>query len=149
MVPKLFTRRNFAARLAAVASGLGIARLFAPNASPAQEAGAPRKLDYDGKPAPGTQMITPLIVHGGLIYIAGQGAHSHNEGDFPMDITTHTTKVMDSVKTLVEAGGGTMDSILQLTVFLAKIDDYDERLHAIHHFRGMRGDIHREIALVV
>jgi enamine deaminase RidA (YjgF/YER057c/UK114 family) len=32
---------------------------------------------------------------------------------------------MDSVKTLVEAGGGTMDSILQLTVFLAKIDDYD------------------------
>jgi len=42
-----------------------------------------------------------------------------------MDIETHTTKVMENVKTLVEAGGGAMDSILQLTVFLAKIDDYD------------------------
>ena len=42
-----------------------------------------------------------------------------------MDIDTHTKKVMDNVKTLVETGGGTMDSILQLTVFLTKIDDYD------------------------
>jgi enamine deaminase RidA (YjgF/YER057c/UK114 family) len=32
---------------------------------------------------------------------------------------------MESVKTLVEAGGGTMDSILQLTVYLANIDHYD------------------------
>ena len=30
-----------------------------------------------------------------------------------------------NVKKLVEAGGATMDSIVQLTVFLAKIDDYD------------------------
>src|SRR5437667_1119330 len=30
-----------------------------------------------------------------------------------MDIETHTKKVMDNVKTLVETGGGTMDSILQ------------------------------------
>jgi 2-iminobutanoate/2-iminopropanoate deaminase len=29
------------------------------------------------------------------------------------------------VKTLVERGGGTMDSILQLTVFLADIDFYE------------------------
>ena len=42
-----------------------------------------------------------------------------------MDIENHTKHVMDSVKTLIETGGGTMDSILQLTVFLAKIDDYD------------------------
>jgi enamine deaminase RidA (YjgF/YER057c/UK114 family) len=32
---------------------------------------------------------------------------------------------MNNVKKLVEAGGGTMDSILQLTVYLAKLDDYD------------------------
>jgi 2-iminobutanoate/2-iminopropanoate deaminase len=41
-----------------------------------------------------------------------------------MDAETHTKKVLDNVKTLVEAGGGTMDSVLQLTVFLAKIEDY-------------------------
>jgi 2-iminobutanoate/2-iminopropanoate deaminase len=32
---------------------------------------------------------------------------------------------MENVKHLVELAGGTMDSILQLTVFLTKIDDYD------------------------
>ena len=32
---------------------------------------------------------------------------------------------MEGVKTAVETGGGTMDSILQPTVFLASINDYD------------------------
>ena len=32
---------------------------------------------------------------------------------------------MENVKTLVETGGGAMDSILQLTVYLTKIEDYD------------------------
>ncbi len=63
-----------------------------------------------------------------MIYIAGQGAHSRgndsDKGKQP-DIEMHARMVMENVKTLVEAGGGTMDSILQLTVFLIKIDDYD------------------------
>jgi len=37
----------------------------------------------------------------------------------------HTQMVMGGVKATVEAGCGTMDSILQLTVFLAKLDYYD------------------------
>jgi 2-iminobutanoate/2-iminopropanoate deaminase len=125
MNSNLSTRRGFAARLASFASGLGIAGLLGSSVSQAQDAGTVQKLDYDGKAADGTQMITPLVVHHGVIYIAGQGAHSHNKEDFAMDIEIHTTKVMESVKTLVQAGGGSMDSILQLTVFLAKIDDYD------------------------
>jgi 2-iminobutanoate/2-iminopropanoate deaminase len=125
MNSNLSTRRGFAARLASFASGLGIAGLLESSATQAQDASTVQKLDYDGKAADGTQMITPLVIHHGVIYIAGQGAHSHNKEDFAMDIEIHTTKVMESVKALVQAGGGSMDSILQLTVFLAKIDDYD------------------------
>src|SRR6266849_7171159 len=85
-----------------------------------------KKLNWDGKPADPQSFITPLIIHNGVIYIAGQGAHSHDTGEqFPMDIENHTRHVMENVKHLVETGGGAMDSILQLTVFLAKIDDYD------------------------
>jgi len=92
-----------------------------------KEKGSVRKLDYEGKPADSTALYSPLIVHNGVIYIAGQGAHSRNpQEQFSTDIEMHTTKVLDNVKTLVEAGGGTMDSILQLTVFLAKIEDYAE-----------------------
>ncbi|MFY9528301.1 MAG: RidA family protein [Candidatus Acidiferrales bacterium] len=121
----LFTRRNFAARLASIFSGMGIAGLaFGFRASAAQDQSTVQKLDYSGKPASGKQMITSLIVHNGLIYISGQGAN--DKGSVTQnDIETHAKKVLENVKTLVEAGGGTMDSILQLTVYLASLDDYD------------------------
>jgi len=121
-----FTRRTFATRFASVLSALGITGSLLEGQSQAQassNAGV-QKLNYDGQPADGKQMITSLIVHNGLISTSGQGAH--DAGDVKgADIESHTTKVMHNVKKLVEAGGGGMDSILQLTVYLSKLDDYD------------------------
>ena len=121
------TRRSFTSRMACLFTGVGAASLLGGSRqAAAEEQSGGRKLGYDGKPTDGTGFITPLIVHNGVIYIAGQGAHSRNPNEqFPTDVTTHTTKVLDNVKTLVEAGGGTMDSILQLTVFLTKIEDFE------------------------
>jgi 2-iminobutanoate/2-iminopropanoate deaminase len=128
MMSTISSRRGFAARFASLFTGAGVASLFtgsgASTAAAAQAPSGVQKLDYEGKPA-GTGFITPLIVHNGVIYIAGQGAHSHDSSEFPMEIETHTKHVMESVKTLVERGGGTMDSVLQLTVYLADIDFYD------------------------
>jgi 2-iminobutanoate/2-iminopropanoate deaminase len=125
MLSLLTSRRGFATRLAALIPGLAVSRPRVSQDASRQAATGLKKLNYEGKPA-GTGFITPLVIHNDTIYIAGQGAHSHDpEGQFPMDIETHTKKVMDNVKTLVETGGGTMDSILQLTVYLTKIDDYD------------------------
>jgi enamine deaminase RidA (YjgF/YER057c/UK114 family) len=127
MLSNVSTRRGFAARLAALLPSLGIAAMVSPTAGAAED-NTVKKLDYEGKPAKSTGFITPLIVYKGVIYIAGQGAHSRGDnsdaGKQP-DIEMHTKMVMENVKTLVEAGGGTMDSILQLTVFLTKLDDYD------------------------
>jgi 2-iminobutanoate/2-iminopropanoate deaminase len=122
------TRRTFAARAASVLSALGITGAALEEQGRAQTSSPPntevQKLNYEGKPADGKQMITPLIVHNGLIYISGQGAN--DAGDVKgADIESHTTKVMNNVKKLVEAGGGSMDTILQLTVYLSKLDDYD------------------------
>jgi 2-iminobutanoate/2-iminopropanoate deaminase len=125
MFSNLTSRRSFAARLASLFTGVGAVSLLSNSTSAAAQApSGVQKLDYEGKTA-GNGFITPLIIHNGVIYIAGQGAHSHDSGDFPMDIEIHTKKVMENVKTLVTAGGGTMDSILQLTVYLADIDFYD------------------------
>jgi len=120
------TRRTFASRIAGLFAAISAVTLIGGSANAATKESGVRKLGYDGKPTDGTGFITPLIIHNGVIYIAGQGAHSRNpQEQFPNDIETHTTKVLDNVKTLVEAGGGTMDSILQLTVFLTTIDHYD------------------------
>lgn len=125
MLSTLSSRRSFAARFASLFTGAGVASLFAGSSPAAAQApSGVQKLDYEGKTA-GTGFITPLIIHNGVIYIAGQGAHSHDSSEFPMDIETHTKRVMENVKTLVERGGGSMDSILQLTVYLADIDFYE------------------------
>jgi 2-iminobutanoate/2-iminopropanoate deaminase len=111
--------------------GLGATGLVAASesraASPAPAAAhddSVRKMDFNGQPATGKHFITPLIVHNGLIYISGQGANDEGAVE-QQNIESHTEKVMRNVKTLVERGGGSMDSILQLTVYLAKLDDFE------------------------
>jgi reactive intermediate/imine deaminase len=119
-----FNRRMLITRLGTALSALGLGSLLATKAEAKSRDSEVRKLNRDGKPADGTQMITPFILHHGLIYVAGQGANSNGPVG-KEDIDSHTTKVMENVKELVVAGGGTMDSILQLTVYLADISYYE------------------------
>jgi enamine deaminase RidA (YjgF/YER057c/UK114 family) len=117
------TRRSFAARLAAMFSAVGLTGATLATAQTKTDDGI-RKLDGDGKPADPKSFITPVIVHNGLIYVAGVGAHDPGPAD-KFEIGHHTTIVMDQIKKHVETGGGTVDSILQLGVFLADIKYYD------------------------
>jgi 2-iminobutanoate/2-iminopropanoate deaminase len=124
MTSTFFNRRMLMGRLAAGLSAMGVGSMLATSAEAKGRDSGVRKLNRDGKPADGTQMITALITHNGLVYIAGQGANSNGPVGKD-DIDSHTTKVMENVKELVIAGGGTMDSILQLTVYLADIAYYE------------------------
>jgi enamine deaminase RidA (YjgF/YER057c/UK114 family) len=122
-----FTRRFFAGRLTATLSAAGLLLTGLATRSEAKaksDKGGVRKLNEDGGPADPKSFITPIIVHNGLIYVAGQGAHDPGPAE-QFEIGRHTKIVMDKVKKLVETGGGTVDSILQLTVFLADIKYYD------------------------
>src|SRR5205823_1748096 len=106
-----FNRRKFAGRLMSAFSALGIGSAILGKSAFGQTSDSEvKKLNYEGKPADGTQMITSLIVHSGLIYISGQGANDAGAVQ-GADVETHTTKVMNNVKKLVEAGGGSMDTI--------------------------------------
>jgi len=124
-----FTRRTFAARFASVLSALGVGAAVLPNralaqSSSARDTGGIRKLDSDGKPGSDKDVIMPVVVNNGLIYVAGQGAHDKRDAK-EWTIESHTSMVMDKIKKHVEIGGGTMDSILQLNVFLVKIEHWD------------------------
>ena len=119
-----FNRRVLMGRLAAGLSALGVGGLLAASAGAKSKDSGVRKMNRDGKPADPNSFITPLITHNGVIYIAGQGANSNGPVGQD-DIDSHTTKVMQNVKELVEMGGGTMDSILQLTVYLADLAYYE------------------------
>jgi 2-iminobutanoate/2-iminopropanoate deaminase len=126
MILDSLTRRKFASRFTSLFSAAGAATLLTSAAS--GKAASPdegvRKLNDEGKPADGTQFITPIVAHNGVIYVAGQGAHDEGPAS-SWDIGKHTTTVMDKVKKLVETGGSNLDNVVQLSVFLAKIEDYD------------------------
>jgi 2-iminobutanoate/2-iminopropanoate deaminase len=124
-----FTRRTFGARFASALSAFGVSATMLPNralaqSSAAQDAGGIRKLDGEGKPGGAKEVIMPVIVHHGLIYVSGQGAHDTRDSK-EWTIESHTSMVMDKIKKLVEVGGGSVDTILQLQVFLVKIEHWD------------------------
>jgi 2-iminobutanoate/2-iminopropanoate deaminase len=121
-----FSRRNFTGRFTAMLSAAGLisAGLVSRSEGKTKSDKGIRKLNDTGAPADGKQMITPIVLHNGLIYVAGQGAHDSGPAE-QFDIGRHTKTVMDNVKKLVEAGGGTVDSILQLSVFLADLKHYE------------------------
>ena len=101
-------RRAFLTNVAAVAASIwGAPKLLAKSAAPQKP-----KRKHHGP-----------MVHNGLIYISGQGANDSGavEG---ATIEDHTRKVMENIKRIVEEGGGTMDSILQLNVYLATLEHY-------------------------
>lgn len=122
-----FTRRKFASRFASLLSVFGFTAALSPAAlaqgSAVQEGGI-RKLNSEGKPGSEKDVIMPVVVHNGLIYVAGQGAHDKRDPK-EWTIESHTTMVMDKIKKHVEVGGGTTDSILLLQVFLVKIEHWD------------------------
>src|SRR5256885_16997697 len=95
------TRRMFAVRFASVLSALGISAAASPALATAQGQAAQhngiRKLNSEGKPGSEKDVIMPVIVHNGLIYVAGQGAHDSRDSK-EWTIESHTTMVMDKVK---------------------------------------------------
>jgi len=123
------TRRMFAMRFASILSALGITSALLPPFGIAQTSAAPetngiRKLNSDGKPGSEKDVIMPVVINNGLIYVSGQGAHDSRDQK-EWTIESHTTMVMNKIKKHVEIGGGSMDTVLQANVFLVKIEHWD------------------------
>lgn len=122
------TRRSFAMHFGSILSALGLTAAALPSRALAEgspkDSSAIRKLNAEGKPGSEKDVIMPVIVHNGLIYVSGQGAHDTRDQK-EWTIESHTTMVMDKLKKLVEVGGGTVDTILQTNVFLVKIEHWD------------------------
>lgn len=120
------TRRLFAVRFGTMLSALGLAAGAATSAAAqgSTEASGVRKLNGEGKPGSEKDVIMPVVINNGIIYVSGIGAHDSRDQK-EWTIESHTTMVMDKLKKMVEIGGGTMDTVLQANVFLVKIEQWD------------------------
>ena len=120
------TRRTFAMRFGSILSALGIAAVGFTSGATAQssEANGIRKLNGEGKPGSEKDVIMPAVIHNGVIYVSGIGAHDSRDKK-EWTIESHTTNVMDKLKKMVEVSGGNMDTVVQANVFLTNIDHWD------------------------
>jgi enamine deaminase RidA (YjgF/YER057c/UK114 family) len=106
------TRRNFFGKIAVAAIATGAANLFAqqaPNQGPSAE------------PNPARPPRSNHI-HDGIYYFSGVGSNDGYPKEDHVLVTDpfekHVTRTMDALKKSVERAGCTMDSLIQLDVFL-------------------------------
>ena len=75
-------------------------------------------------------MFNGTVLYGNLVFISGIGYHQ------PGDITLHTTKVLEQMKSQLEACGSSMEKVLKVNVYLNDLKDYDA-MNAV--FKGKFG----------
>jgi 2-iminobutanoate/2-iminopropanoate deaminase len=109
-------RRTF---LAGASAALG-ATVTAKTARAQEAGGKPVKKVHwkDGKRPEKTPLFSGVTSYGGLVFIAGVGAH------FEGDIKAHTKHVLDEVQKKLEEVGSSMEKVLKVNVYLNDLKDY-------------------------
>jgi 2-iminobutanoate/2-iminopropanoate deaminase len=72
----------------------------------------------DGKRPEKTPLFSGVTSYGGLVFIAGVGAH------FEGDIKAHTKHVLDEIQKKLEEVGSSMEKVLKVNVYLNDLKDY-------------------------
>jgi 2-iminobutanoate/2-iminopropanoate deaminase len=112
-------RRAFLKKAPAVAAAAVVA---VPATALAQGGAADKpvkKVIYrSGKPPEKTPLFNPTVVYGSLVFISGIGYHE------PGDIKLHTAKVLEQMKSQLEAAGSSMEKVLKVNVYLNDLKDY-------------------------
>jgi 2-iminobutanoate/2-iminopropanoate deaminase len=113
------TRRGFLAKAPVAAAA--VAASAAGTKVAAQDTGAKptKKVHWaDGKKPEKTPLFSGVTSYGGLVFIAGIGAH------FEGDIKAHTKHVLDEIQQRLESVGSSMDKVLKANVYLNDLKDY-------------------------
>lgn len=82
--------------------------------------------------APPAGPYTPALRWGDLLFVSGQvGIDPATGAPVAGDFGAEARRVLDNVKTLVEAGGSSMDKVLKVTVYLTDMTHFAE-MNAIY-----------------
>ena len=68
--------------------------------------------------------LSPGIAYENLVFVSGQLPIDPATGNLVEGITAQTQASLDNLKTVLEAAGASMESVLKTTVFLKNMDDF-------------------------
>jgi enamine deaminase RidA (YjgF/YER057c/UK114 family) len=117
------TRRSFFGKMAAmVAVAINSRKLFSQQAPPSVGSPAPGNAPAAGPGGDRPRAVTNSHTYNGIYYFSGTGSNDGYPEDGHVLVTDpfekHVTRTMDALKRSVERAGCTMDSIINLQVFL-------------------------------
>ena len=78
------------------------------------------------KGAPPVGPYSPGIKIGNFLFTSGQGPLDPETKQVPEDFKDQVKAVMDNIKGIVEAAGGSMDNIVKTTVFLKDMNKFNK-----------------------
>jgi enamine deaminase RidA (YjgF/YER057c/UK114 family) len=111
-------RRKFLTKapVAAVAAAAAIPAAASAQGTPDKPV---KKVHWNnGKRPEKTPLFSGIVQYGGLVFIAGIGAH------FEGDIKAHTKHVLDEIQKRLESVGSSMEKVLKCNVYLNDLKDY-------------------------
>jgi 2-iminobutanoate/2-iminopropanoate deaminase len=123
-------RRSFFRRVAAVLATFGLGAATARTGRAASQETA-QKVTGSIVTDDDVPLFSGHVVHGGLVYVAGKGAH------FEGDIRAHTDHVLNEVQKELERAGSSMEKVLKVNVYLHDLNDYRAMNET---YRGRFGD---------
>ena len=110
-------RRNFIVKGSAIAAA-AVATTATAKTVKADEKASKKVLWKDAKRPEKTPLFSGIVTFGGLVFIAGIGAH------FEGDIKSHTKHVLDEIQKRLEEAGSSMEKVLKVNVYLNDLKDY-------------------------
>ncbi len=86
----------------------------------------PKKILYSSDAPPPIAPYSHGTKAGGFIFVSGQSPTNPKTKEMPRGVEAQTIQVLENIKSIVEAGGGTMDDVVQCQVILRNMNDFDK-----------------------
>jgi 2-iminobutanoate/2-iminopropanoate deaminase len=93
-----------------------------------------RKEAVETGPAPQNLPFSQGIKYRELIFISGQGPIDRNGKVTDGDVRAQTKRTLENFRRVVEAGGSSMENVLQTTVYLSDLNDFSAMNEAYSTF---------------
>lgn len=85
-------------------------------------------------PAPLNLPFSPGVKYGDLVFVSGQGPIDQNGKVVAGDIKAQTKATLENFRKVLAAAGSSMDNVLQLTVYLNDLNDFQGMNEAYSQF---------------
>ena len=90
-------------------------------------------------PAP-MPVFSQGVRKGNILQVSGQGSVDPASGEFVFtgDVKSQTTRVLQNIEAILKAGGGSLDDVVMLRVYLTTRDDFGAMNEAYAEFMSTR-----------